>query len=105
MSPGAMPFDERRSVAPRRSASDGVGGGEIDEAGLIHGRTVGHAPDDPAADSRGRRGAVRLGRAMTDFAATIAAAYAAEGPAIDLGRGVHDGAARAGRRRAGRRWR
>ena len=29
---------------------------------------------------------------MTDFAQTIAAAYAAEGPAIDLGRGVHDGA-------------
>ena len=26
-----------------------------------------------------------------DFAATIAAAYAAEGPSIDLGRGVHDG--------------
>ena len=29
---------------------------------------------------------------MTDFAATINAAYATEGDAIDLGRGVHDGA-------------
>ena len=29
---------------------------------------------------------------MSDFAATIAAAYATEGPAVDLGRGVHDGA-------------
>ena len=28
---------------------------------------------------------------MTDFGATIAAAYAVEGPAIDLGRGVHEG--------------
>ena len=29
---------------------------------------------------------------MTDFAETIAGAYATEGPAIDLGRGVHEGA-------------
>jgi DNA helicase HerA-like ATPase len=29
---------------------------------------------------------------MTDFGSTIAAAYAVEGPAIALGRGVHDGA-------------
>ena len=28
---------------------------------------------------------------MAEFAKTIAAAYAREGPAIDLGRGVHDG--------------
>ena len=28
----------------------------------------------------------------TDFASTIAAAYTTTGPAIDLGRGVHDGA-------------
>ena len=28
---------------------------------------------------------------MSDFAKTIAEAYAAEGAAIDLGRGVHDG--------------
>ena len=27
----------------------------------------------------------------TDFAGTIAAAYTTTGPAIDLGRGVHDG--------------
>jgi len=29
---------------------------------------------------------------MADFAQTIAAAYATQGPALDLGRGVHDGA-------------
>ena len=29
---------------------------------------------------------------MADFATTIATAYASEGPALDLGRGVHDGA-------------
>jgi uncharacterized protein len=29
---------------------------------------------------------------MTDFAQSIAAAYAVDGPAVDLGRGVHDGA-------------
>ena len=29
---------------------------------------------------------------MTDFAQTIATAYAVEGAAVDLGRGVHDGA-------------
>src|SRR3954447_11328393 len=29
---------------------------------------------------------------MTDFAETIAAAYRTDSPAIDLGRGVHDGA-------------
>jgi hypothetical protein len=29
---------------------------------------------------------------MSDFAQTIAAAYATDGPALDLGRGVHDGA-------------
>jgi DNA helicase HerA-like ATPase len=29
---------------------------------------------------------------MVDFAQTIAAAYATQGPALDLGRGVHDGA-------------
>jgi hypothetical protein len=29
---------------------------------------------------------------MSDFASTIAAAYAATGPAVELGRGVHDGA-------------
>jgi DNA helicase HerA-like ATPase len=29
---------------------------------------------------------------MADFAETIAAAYATQGPALDLGRGVHDGA-------------
>src|SRR5665647_638765 len=29
---------------------------------------------------------------MADFAQTIAAAYATQGPAIDLGRGVYDGA-------------
>src|ERR1700753_3390961 len=29
---------------------------------------------------------------MADFAQTIAAAYATDGPALDLGRGVHDGA-------------
>ena len=29
---------------------------------------------------------------MADFAATVAAAYATDGPALDLGRGVHDGA-------------
>src|SRR3954468_12699876 len=28
---------------------------------------------------------------MSDFADTIATAYAAAGPAVDLGRGVHDG--------------
>src|SRR5512142_1080622 len=28
---------------------------------------------------------------MSDFSPTIAAAYATTGPAIDLGRGVHDG--------------
>ena len=28
---------------------------------------------------------------MADFAATVAAAYATGGPALDLGRGVHDG--------------
>ncbi len=27
-----------------------------------------------------------------EFGKTIAAAYAAEGPTVDLGRGVHDGA-------------
>ena len=29
---------------------------------------------------------------MADFAQTIAAAYATDGAAVDLGRGVHDGA-------------
>ena len=29
---------------------------------------------------------------MADFAQTIATAYAADGAALDLGRGVHDGA-------------
>ena len=29
---------------------------------------------------------------MVEFAEAIAAAYATQGPAIDLGRGVHDGA-------------
>ena len=29
---------------------------------------------------------------MSDFAETISAAYATEGAAIDLGRGVHEGA-------------
>ena len=28
---------------------------------------------------------------MTDFAQSIAAAYAVAGPSVDLGRGVHDG--------------
>jgi MoxR-like ATPase len=28
---------------------------------------------------------------MSDFAPTIAAAYKADGPVIDLGRGIHDG--------------
>jgi uncharacterized protein len=31
-----------------------------------------------------------IGRPMTDFATTIAGAYKAEGPTIELGRGVHD---------------
>ena len=38
---------------------------------------------------------------MADFAPSIAAAYAVEGPAIDLGRGVHDGAVLAGGGRQG----
>ena len=29
---------------------------------------------------------------MSEFGPTIADAYAVEGPAVDLGRGVHDGA-------------
>jgi hypothetical protein len=32
-----------------------------------------------------------MARPMSDFAATISEAYATEGAAIDLGRGVHDG--------------
>ena len=36
---------------------------------------------------------------MTGFADAIAAAYATEGAAIDLGRGVHEGALVAGRPR------
>src|SRR4051794_17416615 len=33
---------------------------------------------------------------MADFAQTIAAAYATDGPAVDLGRGVHEGAVATG---------
>jgi len=35
---------------------------------------------------------------MADFAQTIATAYAVDGAALDLGRGVHDGAVRTSRR-------
>ena len=69
-------------------------------------RARAHDPVDLAGHRR-RRGDVLRGRGadrdvrdpgsvhalrMTDFAATLTAAYATEGAAIDLGRGVHDGA-------------
>ena len=41
---------------------------------------------------------------MADFAESIAAAYAVDGLAVDLGRGVHDGERRAGRRSSTCRW-
>ncbi len=83
-------FSEHADVRPR--------------AGLRRGARA----DDPLdlAGHRRRRGDVLRGRGadrdvrdpgslhalrMTDFAATITAAYATEGAAIDLGRGVHEG--------------
>jgi hypothetical protein len=41
---------------------------------------------------------------MADFGAAVGQAYASEGAALDLGRGVHEGAL-APRRSSGCRWR
>src|ERR1041385_1404078 len=58
--------------------------------GLVEGR---RGPPDAGHATRLRRYATIAPVATTsDFASTIAAAYTTTGPAIDLGRGVHDGA-------------